>query len=131
MTGSASTLSSEGVPLTDLVVIYEMRADKVTWKWIAKVMPFSVYSMKRAVARAEREGLSAWLNWGTPGSGEPRKYTDQQLNRAMYLRNERYSWKAVAKQILGDEAAWEKIRGAVRHHTERRKDNDERVLRRA
>lgn len=119
----------EGVSLDDLVAIYEMRNDLVPWKWITRVMPYSIGRMKRAVARAEREGLSQWLNWGTPTSGEPRRYTDEQLRHAMYLRTQRYSWKQVAEHLLGSETAWEKIRGAVRHHMKREKYHDQRLFR--
>lgn len=130
MTGSGSTSHCEGVSLADLVVIYEMRNDRVTWKWISRVMGLSASQMKRAVARAEREGLSQWINWGPPTSGEPRKYTDDQLRHAMYLRTQRYSWKQVAEQLLGSESAWEKIRCAVRHHLKRETYHDQRLFRR-
>ncbi len=93
---------SEGISLEDLVVVYEMRADGVPWKWISRVMGLDIGTMNNAVTRAETDGLGSWLNYGVSTRGMQRRYTEAQLRHAMYLRIKGHSWAHVAEEVTGD-----------------------------
>lgn len=95
---------SMAMPVTELVLAYELRCEGCSWQRIASGLGYDPLVISKAVHKAKTHGLRKGLNGYTRQPGRPSTFPLSIVRRAHAMRLRGSSWRGVARELLDDDS---------------------------